>query len=347
MLALATTAFAQQTVTPDTEVETNKRAQTGMKFLSTSIDARAAGIGGAVTAEMTGSAASLFYNPASMAGMSGNLNVNLGVVPFITDIDYNALGLAYRPSGGNYGVVGLSVVSVDYGEFVGTIRANNEQGFVETGNYSPNALAVGLGYARLFSDRFAAGAHVKYAFQDIGSDFVTTQDFNGQDGDSFNEDVVTSRDSYSQGTVAVDFGIVYSTGFRSLVIAMSARNFSRELSYVRERYELPLTFQVGASVDLIDFTSADPDMHALQLHVDAQRPRDFTEHIRFGLEYTLMNILSLRGGFEQLGVSEEQGVSLGAGLKYQIQNVQFGANYAWTDFGLFGGINRFGIQLGF
>ena len=69
--------------------------------------------------------------------------------------------------------------------------------------------------------------------------------------------------------------------------------------------------------------------------------------LRFGAEYTFLGIVSIRGGFEQLGVSEEQGVSLGGGLKYEAGTMRFGANYAWTDFGLFGSVNRFGLQVGF
>ncbi len=343
--ALTTTVLAQQTVTPGTDVETKKRAQTGMKFLSTSVDARATAIGGAMTAEIEGSSVSLFYNPASMAGMQGTFHANAGVLSFITDINYNILSLAYRPKGANYGVFGLSVINVDYGNFIGTIRANNEQGFVETGTYGPTALAIGFGYARSFSDRFSAGAQVKYAYQNIGDGFVTSQDFDAQSGSTFNSGAVISTDNYSKSTIAFDFGVVYATGFRSLVIAMSARNFSRELTYVRERFELPLTFQIGASFNLMDFTSLNPDVHSLNLHVDAQRPRDFEEHVKFGLEYTFMDIVSLRGGFEQT-VSEEEGISLGAGLRYGFANIRFGADYAYTDWGLFGDVHRVGVQVG-
>ncbi len=338
-LVLAPSVFGQAGLTPETEVETEKRAQTGMKFLSTSVDARASALGSAMTAEFTGSSTSMFYNPASMAFMEGNGHASVGITEFIADINYNIASAAYRPSGGNYGVFGISVTSVDYGEFIGTIRADNEQGFVETGDYSPSALAIGLGYARSFSDRFAAGAHIKYVSQDIGDGFVTSQDFASGN--------VLSTENYSQSTIAVDFGIVYSTGFRSLVIAMSARNFSQELTYVRENFELPLTFQIGVAMNLMDFTNMNTDMHSLMLHLDAQRPRDFNEHVRFGMEYTFMNIISLRGGFEQLGLDEEQGVSLGAGLKYAVNNIRFGADYAYTDFGLFGSLNRIAIQVGF
>ena len=62
----------------DADYETDKLAQTGMKFLSFSPDARAAALGGAMTAK-TGGAASLFYNPAGMARLEG-MNVTVGLL---------------------------------------------------------------------------------------------------------------------------------------------------------------------------------------------------------------------------------------------------------------------------
>ncbi len=338
LLSTVPSAWAQQGLTPDTEVTTDKLAQTGMKFLSTSVDPRASALGSALTAEFTGSSTSMFYNPASMAFMPGSFSAAGGILQFIADISYTQASVAFRPGNGNFGVVGVSVVSVDYGEFLGTIRANNDFGFIDTGVYSPTAMAVGLGYARSFGDRFSAGANIKLAFQDLGSDFTTSQDFD--------TGAVIATDSYSARTMAYDFGVLYSTGFRSLTIAMMARNFAPEHTYVRERFELPLTFQIGASMNMVDFTSLDPGMHRLQLHVDAQRPRDFAEHIRFGVEYTFMGMASLRGGFEQAAVSEEQGLSAGAGVRIEAGTVAFGADYAFTDFGLFGAVHRIGINLG-
>ena len=338
LVGFAPPAFAQQGLTPDTEVTTDKRAQTGMKFLSTSVDPRASALGSALTAEFEGSSTSMFYNPASMAFMPGRFSAGGGILQFIADISYTQASVAFRPGGGNLGVVGVSVVAVDYGDFLGTIRADNDDGFIDTGTYSPTAMAVGLGYARSFGDRFSAGANIKLAMQDLGSGFVTSQNF------GTGEQLAT--DSYSAQTVAFDFGVLYSTGFRSLTIAMMARNFASEQTYVRERFELPLTFQIGASMNMVDLTSLDPDLHALQLHVDAQRPRDFSEHIRFGLEYTFMGMASVRAGFEQAAVSEEQGFSAGAGFRVGAGSFRFGADYAYTDFGLFGAVHRVGVNVG-
>ncbi len=332
-------SYGQAGLTPDTEVETDKRGQTGMKFLSASVDARASAIGSAMTAELSGSSISMFYNPGSMGFMAGRMHASAASMSWIADIAYTQASIAFRPSTNtNFGVVGLSLTAVDYGDFNHTIRANNDDGFIENGTYTPTAMSVGLGYARSFGDRFSAGANVKLVIQDIGSGFATSQ--------NFESGVIQTTEDYNAQAVAFDFGIVYATGFESLVIGMSARNFAGEQTYVRERFELPLTFQIGMSMNLVDLTSMNPDMHSIQLHVDAQRPRDFAEHVRFGVEYTFMEIVSLRGGFEQLAVSEEQGFSAGAGLKYGFGSVNFGADYAYTNFGTFGPVNRIGIQFG-
>ena len=335
MMVLVPSSFAQEDVTPETTVETEKRAQTGMKFLSTSLDARATAVGGAVTAdESFNTSVALFYNPAGMARMTNTFHVGFSNTSFIADISYNAFSVAFSPSGGNYGTFGVSVMSVDYGDIIPTIRDDSDAGYSDVTNakFSPGGLSVGFGYARSFTDRFSVGGQLKLVNQDFGSQFITS---------------TTSR-SFDESTVAFDLGILYNTGFRSLVLGMSARNFSSEVTYVQNSFELPLTFQFGLSMDLIDFTSMDPNMHSFNLLVDAQRPRDFQEHLKVGGEYTLMNMFSLRAGMAEAFVQdEERGFSLGAGLNLAVSNIALTADYSYTDFGVFDSVNRFSIGLGF
>lgn len=343
---IAPSAFAQTAIPqPGDDVPTDKRAQTGFKFLSTSVDARSSAMGGAVTSSTLGTSSALFHNPASMSRMQGNFHASAGQIDHLVDFKYNFASAAYQPAGGAYGVFGLSFMNVDYGEFYETVRAENEAGFEQLGTYSPTAMAVGFGYARSLTDRFSVGAQVKYALQDLGSFAVARVD---EGGSALPDGTSASYRDYSLNTIAVDFGILYNTGFRSLTIAMSTRNFSRELIYERERFELPLTFQLGMSMDLIDLTSVDPNMHSFLLSVDAQRPRDFVEHVKLGGEYTLMDILSLRTGWGQAFVGSEdteEGLSFGGGIQYEISGVGFGADYAYTDFGLFGELQRISLQI--
>lgn len=319
--------------------ETDKRAQTGFKFLSVSTDPRAAALGDAITAFDVGSAMSLFYNPAAMAYQVGTFNLAASQTQFIAEIDYNSFAASFAPMGGTYGVFGVSFVAVDYGTFIGTVRTDgNDQGYVEfdeigLANPSPTAFALGVGYARALTDRFSVGGHVRYAKQDLGEAIKS-----GTQGDYLMDDL-------SMNTVAVDFGVLYRTGFRSLVFAMDVRNFSKELQYVEENFELPLTFRIGVAMDLIDLTSLNPNTHSFKLGIDAERPRDFDENLRLGAEYTIMNTLSLRAGYSM--PTDEQGVSLGAGLQQSFGGFGFGADYAYTTFGDFDAVHRMALRISF
>lgn len=319
---------------------TEKLAQTSFKFLSVPIYARAAAMGDATTAIGNNSSVAMFYNPAGMAYIENTAHASIGLAQYIADINYNGASVAYKPADGKYGVFGLSLVSVDYGEVLGTVRANNSQGYVDyseigIGNPSPSALAIGLGYAHALTDRVAVGGNVRYANQDLGN--VVTSGSSA--GSGYNED------GYGKSTVVFDFGIFYKTGFRSLNFAMSARSFSQELQYVTENFELPLTFRIGVAMNLLDFTNLNPDMHALHLGVDAERPRDFAEQVKVGGEYVFMNTLSLRAGY--IYPTDERGLNLGTGFQFSAGDLDIGADYAYTRFGVFGNVNRVALDIGF
>ncbi|MDP3442616.1 MAG: DUF3308 domain-containing protein, partial [Ignavibacteria bacterium] len=132
-----------------------KLAQTGMKFLSVSTDARSSGFGEAITAVDLGSASAIFYNPATMASIHEFTSLTVGNVSWIADIKHLHSAIAFAPFDGDYGVFGISFQSVDYGEFMGTIVADNEQGYVDVGSYSPTAMAIGIGYAKALSTKFS------------------------------------------------------------------------------------------------------------------------------------------------------------------------------------------------
>ena len=325
-LIFAASALGQGQQIEDDELD--KRAQTGMKFLQMSVDARAAGMGSAITA-MEGVSSAMFYNPASMARLTNAVNVSLGQSQWFADITYNFGSISFAPASGSYGVFGAFLMAVDYGDFLGTIRAETEAGFVDTGSYSPSALSVGFSYAKSLSDRFAVGGNVKYVYQDLTNSTLSATETQGN----------------SQNTVAFDLGVLYNTGFRSLNFAMSARNFSREVTYEEEAFELPLTFTIGVSMNMLDLTSVDQSMHSFVLSIDAERPRDFYEHLNVGGEYVLANTLALRAGYAF--PTDEEGINLGVGLQRHLGGVGFAANYAFTDFGLLGTVNRISLNLAF
>ncbi len=330
----AATAMGQSNV-----IERRKLAQTGFKFMSMSVDARAAGMADALTADEMGSSTAMFYNPAGMANLKGSmLSANAGVTQWIADINYNQASIAFSPRGGAMGTFGVSLLAVDYGEFIGTVRSSNENGysdFEELGmsNPSPTAFLLGVGYAKQLSDRFAVGANVKYAKQDLGE--TMTELATADDPAVFGD--------YNLNTIAFDFGVLYKTGYKSLNFAMSARNFSQELIYEQDNFETPLALQIGVSMDMMDFTNMDRNMHSLRVSVDAERPRDYDEQISVGGEYLFMNTLALRAGY--VFPTDEQGVNLGLGLQRRVGGFGFGADYAYTSFGVFDPVHRVSLRL--
>src|SRR5690606_35603582 len=107
-------------ISADAVAQGKKRAQTGMKFLTVATDARSAAMGDAMTAVEQFGGISMFHNPAGMARLETFSNLTLGQVNYIADIQYNYGTFAIKPAGGRFGVFGLSMLYVDYGEIQAT-----------------------------------------------------------------------------------------------------------------------------------------------------------------------------------------------------------------------------------
>ena len=136
-------------------------------------------------------------------------------------------------------------------------------------------------------------------------------------------------------------------GFRSLTVAAGARNFgAREIEYAEESFQLPLALRIGVAMDVLDLTAAGQSgVHALVVSVDSESPRDFSEQIKVGGEYTFMNTVSLRAGY--IFPTDEQGINLGVGLQQRLGRFGVGADYAYTDFGVFSDVHRLALNFAF
>ncbi|HEY5565505.1 MAG TPA: PorV/PorQ family protein [Rhodothermia bacterium] len=303
-----------------------KVAQTGMQFLSVVSDARAAGLAYTVTAVDMGSEA-LFSNPATMGFGQTEVDATFSLNRWIADIDHLATSVSWAP--GNFGRFGLSVHAVDYGSVETTVVAANDQGYEDTGVLEPTALAIGVGYARALSDRFAVGGQVKWVQQDLGVSTISGSDA-----------ALLSVDN-KESVLAFDFGTLYRTAIKDLSFGFSVRNFSQEIEYASESFQLPLTFSIGVAVDLANFGMIDTEIHDVNLTVQATNARSHEEQIGFGLEYRFLQAVSLRGGY--ISNNDEDDFSFGFGVSY------FGvaADYAYTPQENFDGVQRLTVKLGY
>ncbi len=319
-----------------------KLAQTGFQFLSVVSDARASAMAEAMTSLQNGSSA-LFFNPAGMADMTSFIDVTASINDWIADIKHQEFSLAIRPSKGEYGVLGFSLQYVDYGDFYGTrVNPTVPLGYDDTGIFTLNALAIGVGYAKQLTDRFSIGGQVKWARQELGTSMIAVNvrpDPSDTTGKRRIAD--TSYISNKLTPLVFDFGTQFRTGVKSLVFGMSVRNFSKEIKYSQEEFETPLVFTLGISMNLLDFVGEVPLDQSLYMSIDASHYMDHPEQLKIGLEYKVMNALSLRAGY-----ANDNG---GNGMSYGFGISQFGFafDYAYTPFGDFDKVQRVTARFSF
>lgn len=305
-----------------------KLGQTGLQFLKVGVVARPAGMGEAFT--LVGEDANaIFYNPAGIGKMDSKFDIVANITYWIADIKYNAAALVIN--GGIWGNFGFSVITPEYPEIIGTRVAGTEQGYEETGNFTPGALAVGVAYGRELTDRFTIGGHIRYASQDLGSSVLS-------DSSVVNNEV---------SCLTYDFGTIFYPGFKSLRFGMTILNFSPEIKYQEEGFQLPLTFKICMAMDLLDFMGEHPD-HSFVLAIDAIHPRDYSERIHIGGEYWLKNMMALRIGYKFN--YDEEGLTAGVGFKTpKIAGMDWCVkfDYAYCDLGIFDTVNRFSLGITF
>jgi hypothetical protein len=288
-------------------------------------------MGDAMTS-ISGYSGALSHNPATMADMPSLLNANASVNSYIADIKYLSVNAIISPWSGDYGVLGLSFQSVDYGDVLGTMVWNNGKGYLDTGVMEPSALALGVGYAKMISERFSVGAQVKFVYQSLGKSSVPVGN------------VVTTKQNVAK-TVAFDFGTNFKTGIKSLAFGMSVRNFSKEVTYEQESFELPLLFSIGISANVLDFFEVPPSQQSLLISCDATHPRSHPEQLKIGAEYQFMKLIALRGGY--ITGEDEDGITFGLGVTSSglgVTFANFAVDYSYTPYGVFNHIQKFTVS---
>lgn len=314
-------------------VDVKKVGQTSMNFLQVNVIPRAVAMGDAYTSVGEG-IQSVFYNPAGLSEMDNQFEIVLATTRWIADINYYIGGISWNM--GTYGALGLSFLSVDYGDIIGTSLlyvdegSTDNLGYRETGMVeNVGAYYIGLSYARSISDVFRMGFTVRYANQQLGR-----------------SELASGVQDNEQGKFVFDLGVKYYTPIESFRFAMSMRNFSTQVKYEEVSAYLPMTFAVGAAIDLMTFIDPDHDeKDALLASVEFTHPNNYTERIRMGLEYTLLGIFALRGGYNTN--HDVGGLSLGFGVSGEIMKTTGDISYSYSSMDLFDDVHRFSILFAF
>ncbi len=309
-----------------------KLGQTGFNFLGISSDARAGAMGDAVTSVQSYMGA-LSHNPSTMADIPSPVTLDCSINSWIAGIKYLSFDAVVSPFSGRYGVVGLTLQSVDFGDVEGTMVWPNAQGYVDTQVMDPSALAVGIAYADMISSQFGVGGEVQFAYQSLGQSVVQSP------GNTF----TTKRNVAN--TMVYSLGTIYKTGIKSLAFGMSIRNFSKDVKYEQENFSLPLTFTFGISANVLDFVEMPGPKQSLLVSCDLSHPTSHVEQLKIGGEYNFMNVIALRAGY--VTGDNEDGITYGLGVSSAglgISSVNFNVDYSYTPFGVFNNVQRFTVS---
>jgi len=294
------------------------------QFLKIGIGARALGMGEAFVA-VANDAEALYWNPAGIAQFGKN-SVLFSHTQWLVDVRLEYAGLVYHLDGANS--LGISVTYLYTEEMMETTEL---QPF-GTGRYFDfGDFLIGLTYARNMTDKFSFGVTVKYMQEIIAE--------------------LTMRG------LLFDFGTYYKTGWNSLRFGVAVSNFGRDLEpsgeftyknlnneTVRVRsyqsFSPPTMFRIGIAGEILD--NGD---HRVTTSIQLNHPNDNKENLNFGAEYWWKERIALRAGYKTARVEED--FSLGLGLNLPISFADFQLDYAYTNFGRLGNVNRFSIHLEF
>jgi hypothetical protein len=315
------------------QVGLKKVAQSTMNFLLVSVSPHASALGEAYCALGTG-AESIFFNPAGISEVSSRFELQMYNTGWIADINY--LGGSFVWNLKNYGALGLSLISVDYGTIHGTglLSASERDlyplGYKDLGPVkNVGAYSCGITYGRSISTQFLIGGDMKLVGQNLGQSQLA-------DGLKNNNAV----------KLAFDAGVKYRTGFRSFRFGMSIRNFSSNIKREEVYEQLPLQFTMGIAVDLFQvFTPDKKGNNALTLAIDFLHPNNYSERVNLGIEYKLFDKIALRGGYQTN--QDVASWSAGLGVNAPIGRHLVIFDYSYSSFEIFDNVSRLAIGFAF
>ncbi|NND70267.1 MAG: PorV/PorQ family protein [Rhodothermales bacterium] len=312
-----------------------KAGRNGAAFLKVGVGARATAVGSAATS-FQGDANQAFWNPAGTALSSDQqFDVSLSYNKWIADLDHYSFAAGYNLK--NMGTVTLSITSFG----ITDIPANREngytdpilQGLVTDGETSATFdfmdLAVGLSYSKYIIENLSLGVTAKVINESI--------------------------DSESASAFAFDFGSVYNIGVYNWTVSSRISNLGSRLTYYNQDNPLPLTYSVGTS-----FYPYSTEEARVMVSVDATKPQDAQQLIFGGVEVALYDILYIRGGYKLNYSSTDDGgtssrdainttvekFSVGAGVQYDVSDINVGVDYAFTGMDLFDNVHQITLRFG-
>ncbi len=294
---------------------------------------------------ITSGVEAIYWNPAGLGSITKGAEGMVSFMSYIADIGVNHGAVA--ASFGDFGVVGLTITSIDFGDIKLTTR---EDPLGRSGRlFSPTFVTVGLSYARSLTEAISAGATFKVLSEQI--------------------------DRVGASGIALDVGLQYKRlgGIPGFSLGVAVKNIGPRIQYdgsallgtsrrtdgdrPEQKYkieasenELPSLFDIGLA-----YAGAASDNLLWNVSSSFTNKNLGLDEYRFGGEvsYTLESVqLFGRAGIGLIPQAEtdEQrifGTTLGAGLSYSTQGINITIDYAYRSVKYFDANQVVAVKFGF
>lgn len=261
-----------------------------------------------------------YYNPAALGPLEGAaIQLSHGFWYAGIKYDYAAIATPLR----GLGTVFLSLTSLNSGEI--DVRTVDQP--LGTGErFSVKDLGVGLGYGRQITNRFAAGVQLNFLTESIWRASASAFGFNmgtvyrlSENGLRIGASLSNfgARATFSGDALAVQWDRDHDT---------NGDNGTLPAYQFTDNFPLPVLFRVGLGYPVKLGAGSE-----LLLAVDAFHPRDNTESMSAGAEWSWRDTIALRAGYQRMFQQDnELGPTLGVGVRAGSGHPWFHVDYAWA-----------------
>ncbi len=299
----------------------SRKGTTGADQLLVPVGARSISTSGAFVSTVDG-LESIYYNPAGL-DLSKKSEVMFSYMNYIADINMSYVAIGTHL--GDFGSVGLSLKSFDIGDIPET---TNQLPDGTGSTYSPTFMTLGLTYSKALTDRVSIGTNVKFINEAIGNTNATGFAIDAGVQYRFNENLSIGATIHNIGPNMVYSGqdLRVQTGVPGSVIG--APNGTYEV--VAENFQIPSYFQLSVA-----YQEQFDEQNRIMLGGTFVANNAMDDAFNFGLEYSYINTLFIRGGYQLYTENSEEsifGFTAGAGVNYEIgsgMGVTF--DYAYRD----------------
>ena len=304
--------------------------------------ARSAGLANSNMASITGTEA-VFSNVAGLVFLD-QTELNISSTLYLVGSDITVNSGAFGQKVGESGVIGISVMTMGFGEIANT-TVNNPEG--EIGFFSPNYSNIGLSYAKEFSNSIYGGITFRVISESISN--VRSQ---GVAFDAGIRYVTGERDHVRFGIALKNVGPAMRFRGDGLSITAIIPTTETEITMEQrsDKYELPTLVNIGFAYDFI--LNEKMDLTANGQFISNSFTRD---QFAVGAELDFNDAFQFRAGYlwETDITSEDDrataltGPSAGLSVEFGVGSSEtvLGLDYSYRVTNPFNGIHSMGIHL--